>query len=283
MTVLCLPVYMLAQDEPSEFGMWTEVGAKKEITNSWGISLDGEFRTQDALNHVDRWSIALGTDYKLTKWMKVAISYTYLYSYKPAETKDHILYKSIDIGEFPMAYPHGDVFKDGYNVTSDYWTNRHRAKFDLTFDHKFFKCIKVSLRGRYQYTYRPEQRVDRMKHRYVYDRLNGEYGMKDGAIMEKEAVSDDDRKRRSDDHSLRTRLQIEYDKKKVDWTPFVSFEICNDMRDALKSEKCRTSLGCSYKVSKRHSVKAAYVYNHVFDKGSTDPKHILSLGYSFKF
>lgn len=247
-----------AQDD---FGLWTEVSVSKALPHNLELSFEGEYRLAERLQQTDRLGGTLSLSYKATKFMKFQAGYAFLYSYHPEERKEKYTYDIVD-----------PFFWEGYNLTEAYWSPRHRFKADVTFDKKFFKWLKVSLRERYQYTFRPEQEVPRMKYRFA-----------PGNPDSKTSKSDPDVKHEKRTHKLRSRLELEYDKKKCDWGPFVSFEFYNDLQNKLKWDEYKVMAGSSYKISKRHKVKFAYLYNVEKEEQPFEARHVLVLGYDFKF
>ena len=81
---------------------------------------------------------------------------------------------------------------------------------------------------------------------------------------------------------LRSRLQIEYDKKHALLTPYASMELYN----AWGIEKIRYTLGTDINLSKQHSLGVFYRFQNMkhVDADDYDPDmHYLGLGYKFKF
>ena len=141
---------------------------------------------------------------------------------------------------------------------------QERFNVSLTFDKKLFGDFRFSLRERWQYTYRPEQTVDQR-----WDCLNSVYDGKKKVYggMGKNV--------------LRSRLQVEYDKKGLAVTPYANVELFN----AWNIEKVRYHVGLDWKVAKKHSLGIFYRYQHVYgDDDDLEPNiHMLGLGYKFKF
>ena len=257
--LLCWGTALRAQSD--DFGLWTEINVSKSLPHNLELSFEGEYRMEDCLRKTDRFGGTLSLGYKATKFMKFKAGYALLYGFHSEERKEKY---TNDIKD--------PFFYEGYNITESYWSLRHRFKADVTFDKKFFKWLKVSLRERYQYTFRPEQEVPRMKYRFA-----------PGDPDSKTSKSDPDVKHEKRTHKLRSRLELEYDKKKCDWGPFVSFEFYNDLQNKLKWDEYKVMAGSSYKISKRHKVKFAYLYNVEKEEQPFEARHVLVLGYDFKF
>ena len=158
--VLCslfTPFTASAQDSGDDFGLDFSLEAQKKLTKKWSMSLGGELRTRDNTKMVDRWSVGLGVDYKLTKWLKASAGYDLLIDHRDKST-----YKA-----------NGDLNKEAV-----FWGVRHRLNVALTASQKVGN-FKFSLRERWQYTYRPEKTIDR------YDVDDEEYEQKTYSGMAK--------------------------------------------------------------------------------------------------
>lgn len=131
--LLAVPfVGLCAQDD--DFGIGVGVKAKKKFTRDFAVSADGEFRTQDGLNDVERWTIGAGAAYRITSWLKSDAGYSFIYKRKLSE-----------------------VTRKG-NIVSPYWSPRHRLHLSLNGEVKWNR-VEFSLRERYQYTYRASRSV----------------------------------------------------------------------------------------------------------------------------
>lgn len=247
-----LPLGAMAQGD--DFGLDFSLEAQKKLSKQWSMSLEGEYRTRDNTKTSDRWSFGLGVDYKVTKWLKASAGYNLLYDYNDSK----ITY----FGEYDNAVIEGDADAGDkkYNYPS-YWTPRHRFNVSLTFDKKLFGDFRFSLRERWQYTYRPEQTIQRYSYLDEKD-IDKIYNGKGKNV-------------------LRSRLQIEYDKKGLNITPYASVEFFN----AWSLQKTRFTAGVDWKLSKQHSVGAFYRYQNVRnDDDDNEPNtHLIGVGYKFKF
>ena len=133
---MCMLLFALGslQAQSDDFGVWTSAEVKKKLFNGFNASLEGEFRTRDGINNVERWSVSAGVDYRLTTWLKADAGYTLIYKNQPAE------------------------FTKKGNLVVGYWSPRHRMNLSLTGSLKWNR-LEFSLRERYQYTYRPSQSI----------------------------------------------------------------------------------------------------------------------------
>lgn len=267
----CLPALASqAQDNDYEgdFGTWWELGAKKELTKQWSLSLDGELRTNDMNKEVDRLGLGIGANYKVNKYLKVGAGYTLLGSHKKDKTK-------IKVGDVVSAGENAGLVLDyRERITPGYWNNRHRFYVDITPDIKLGKAWHLSLRERYQYTFTPLQHHKRTTNEYEL----GDYGY-EVTDTDEQTITDE----KAQKHVLRSRLKLEFDKKKVDWKPFISVEAQNNLADHMHLRKLRAAAGTEYKISKHHSAGLAYVFTRSNEGGDKELFHALNISYNFKF
>ena len=147
------------------------------------------------------------------------------------------------------------------NVIPAYWQPKHRAFFAVTGSCRWNR-LTFSLRERYQYTYRTEQYVPKFDDDGVTP--------KDDELIESKSK-----------HILRSRLEVEYNIKKSNFTPFASYELYNSLADGFAVDKSRYTVGTDYKFDKKHSVNLFYRY---IDKADDDEAsgHVIGIGYKFK-
>jgi hypothetical protein len=139
------------------------------------------------------------------------------------------------------------------SIRTDYFQNRHRVNLQATWKYKVGN-ISFQLRERARVTYKDDS--DRLKEngKVNKNRLNPEY-------------------------AWRNRFKVSYDKKKMPWTPYVSFEsyyLLNDpdpirFYNSSATEytdrhsyfsKLRYTIGLEYKINKHHSVELYGMYFH---------------------
>ncbi len=120
----------------SDFGVWMDAGVEKKIGKRW--TLEGELgaRTRNDSKEMDRYSLGLGADYKLNRYLKFSATYSLLYDHR---------------GGTQTYHKNGTVNK----ITPTYWWPRHRFLIGATGSCSF-GCLGLSLREMYQYTYRPK-------------------------------------------------------------------------------------------------------------------------------
>ena len=148
------------------------------------------------------------------------------------------------------------------HLRPEYWGVKHRLHASLTGTYKLQNGLKLSLRERWQYTYRPEKTVQR----WDYDEETWEDKVRYGKGK----------------NQLRSRFQIEYDKKNALFTPYASMELYN----SWGIEKIRYTLGTDINLSKQHSLGVFYRFQDMKNVDADDynpDMHYIGLGYKFKF
>ncbi len=233
--VALVPAAMQAQSD--ELGSWTSIAIDKKLSKPLTLGAEVELRTGNNLKNVDRWSAGISADYRLTKWLKASAGYTFLYDYHP-ETYTY--------------QDDGDLNKR----TMSYFGPRHRLSASLTASHDFGR-LSISLRERWQYTYRPEQADLRMD--YQHASLGYSYPVKGKAK-----------------NVWRNRLQLKY---KTDGLlrPYLYGET---YVGGSGFDKLRLALGTELKLSKKSALNIGYVFQRPFnDEDEPANKHILNVGY----
>ena len=147
----CFWLPVSAQESNDEVGIWSEIGIEKAITKNWDVGLDMEYRAQNKA----RLSVGLGTSYKVNKYLKFGLNYSFLYSEKNK-------YKVKEEGEIGS-----DVWTRGYNLI-DEWYPRHRFSAEATGSIKLWNWLKVSLRERYQLTHCKTRNIEKYVYREVW-------------------------------------------------------------------------------------------------------------------
>lgn len=139
-----------------------------------------------------------------------------------------------------------------YNHETKGWEVRHRYYFFATGSYRINR-FTVSLRERFQSTYR--------------------VGVKETS------------KRANPKLYLRSRLEVEYDIRNCKFEPFASVELYNTLNDPQgnKMNKLKYTAGSKYKLNKRNSLQLYYRYVNFKDDDEGDGKHMIGLGYSYKF
>ena len=227
----------------SEGGLIAGAEVEKKVNKQLSVSVEAELRTRNNFKTMERWSLELGASYKFNKWLKADAGYTLLNT----NFREDINYKSSG------AYN---------NWRPSYWGIRHRVHASLTGTYKFQNNLRLSLRERWQYTYRPEKTVTR----WDFDNSCWEDKVRVGKGK----------------NQLRSRLQLEYDKKKALLTPYASVELYN----SWAVEKIRYTIGTDINVTKSHAFNVFYRFQNMknVEENEYDPDmHYIGVGYKFKF
>ena len=220
-------------------GLVASIEASHKFSKKLNAGLETEFRSRNNFRTADRVSIGGDVSYKVLPWLKASVGYTLL----------------IDNNREKLTYQDDGVSYNNWRPS--YWGLRHRFNVSLTGSYKI-KRVELSLRERWQYTYRPSKVTDN------FDFDEGEW--------------EDDEVKGKGKNVLRSRLQAEWDIPKCKFDPFASVEF-HTTRDL---EKTRFIIGSSYSMKKKHNVKLYYRYQV---SGSSDEPniHMLGLGYTYKF
>ena len=227
----------------SEGGLIAGAEVERKVNKQLSVSVEAELRTRNNFKTMERWSLELGASYKFNKWLKADAGYTLLNT----NFREDISYKSSG------AYN---------NWRPSYWGIRHRVHASLAGTYKFQNNLRLSLRERWQYTYRPEKTVTR----WDFDNSCWEDKVRVGKGK----------------NQLRSRLQLEYDKKKALLTPYASVELYN----SWAVEKIRYTIGTDINVTKSHAFNVFYRFQNMknVEENEYDPDmHYIGVGYKFKF
>lgn len=252
-----------AQDTENYGALWTEVGVTKVLPYDFTLDAGIGLRTLDWFEDVNRFDASLGVGYKLGKYVKFGLSYTFIERHYWDRPKAH--------------YSNSTGYFNGYNIDEAQWTPRHRLSFDVSADKRFWKTVRIGLRERYQFTHQAARDFNRTKQRDpVYDA--------DGNITGFDEITvGPEHKDAWNRHLLRSRLKFSIDKKGWDWEPFVSAELHNNLGDNFHTDKIRCAAGTEYSLSKQHKLSAAYIFTHENDDDGNENIHAISIGYKYKF
>ncbi len=210
-----MPLCACAQD----FGLDFNLGLKKKIIKGLSIAVGFELRTQDMTTEMGQIDASFEMSYKPIDYFKFGAGYDFIDKYYP-------------------------------NITT--WSPRHRANVFVT-GILPIEDFELSLRERYQYTYRSMSGKIASKH----------------------------------EHILRSRLQAEYHIKAVHLTPYLNFEMYNDLANSFAIDKLKLNVGLTYTLKKKKSKFAhdfEFFYRYTAPIASDDEDfHMIALGYLFKF
>lgn len=232
-TVCALTVLSVrAQDET---GLNASVEVTKKINKKVSVGVEAEYRNRNDMRTNDRWTVELSGSYKLTPWLKLSAGYKFM----ETNTEEKTTY-------------HSDGSANKWRPS--FWQPKHRVSVSLTGSHDIGP-LSLSLRERWQYTYRPEHDTER----WDYD----DEAWQQTTIESKAS------------NVLRSRLMAEYNIPKCKVTPFASVELFN----GWNLQKVRYQVGARWSISKRHSLSAYYRYQ---DNKGDNNIHIIGIGYTLK-
>lgn len=251
LTLLAMTALATAAMAQSEAGLILGAEAEKKVNRELSVSLEADFRTRNDFRTVDRLGLGLGASYKIAKGLKADVGYKLL----DYNNREKVEYYTSAKGN------------DKIKWRPSYYGVKHRLHASLTASHKFAGNVKLSLREGWQYTYRPSKSTERYK-------MN---------IAEQTQTLDTDYVRSAKaKNQLRSRLQVEYDRKRALLTPYASVELYN----SWAVEKVRYTVGTDVRLGKQHGLEVYYRFQdmHNVDVDDYDPDmHFVGLGYKFKF
>ena len=238
--LLLCTVFIPTLSHADDAGLILNAGASHKIKKGLNVDIESEFRSRNNFRTADRVSLGASISYKVLPWLKASGGYELL----------------IDNNHEKITY-HSDG--EYNNWRPSYWGLRHRFNVSLTASHKINR-VEVSLRERWQYTYRPSKLIDN----FDFD----------------EGMWEDYQVRSKNKHVLRSRLQLEWDIPKFKFDPYASVEFHTSDR----LDKTRVIAGVEYTIKKTHGFKLFYRYQNVNGNDDDEPDiHMAGLGYTFKF
>ena len=233
---ILIPTSLHADDA----GLVVSAEASYKISKKWNAGFETEFRSRNNFRTADRVSLGPSLSYKVLPWLKASVSYNLL----------------IDNNREKITYQDDEVSYNNWRPS--YWGLRHRFNVSLTASYKIQR-VELSLRERWQYTYRPSKMIDN----FDFD----------------EGIWEDHEVRGKGKNVLRSRLQLEWDIPKCKFDPYASVEF-HTTRDL---EKTRFIVGVNHSIKKKHNFNLYYRYQ-LSGSSSDEPNiHLLGLGYTFKF
>ena len=244
LTVLLLLILCAALHPTSsradDAGLLLSAEASHKFNKSLTGAFEVEFRSRNDFRTADRISFGPSVTYKLTPWLKASAGYNLL----------------IDNNREQITYQDDGVSYNNWRPS--YWGVRHRFNVSLTASRKIQR-VEVSLRERWQYTYRASRVIDN------FDFDNGEW--------------EDHEVRGKGKNVLRSRFQLEWDIPKCKYDPFASVEF----HTTRELEKTRFILGVDHSVKKRHNFELYYRFQLTGNASDEPNIHMLGLGYTYKF
>lgn len=273
-TVVCLSSSIVTAQNFSvddDFGVDLSVGAEKEVLPDLEISVEGNLRTQDNTQRVERYLVGAELSYKFLNTkkfdMKVSGGFEYMWNQKMAETNFKETVEAIDWDDPNL----GTILIDEYNVNERYWRNRHRTSLGLSASYSPNKRWSFQLKETVQYNhYCREDSINQLEYRYDEDDdVDGFYKIKN----DRKSVDPKDR------FVLRSKFTVEYNVKGIPLNPFASIDYGCGMN--YTANKWKYSVGADYTINKKHKLTLYYRFQTEDDDDEPNG-HMLGLGYKIK-
>ena len=253
-----------AQGNNDEFGIWATFEASKKINKEFKVVADAELRTYDFVKNIERATIGAKVEYKILKWLKANVGYSFMYTHNPEETsiKD------------PVYDEEGNFAGNDYNIDHDYWVIRNRVYVTISGEYKVGR-FEFSLRERLQYTHTAKATTNETKYRYDLG-LDPLLSTDDNSWI---ATTEPEFKKAKHNLTLRSRLNVKYDIPNCKINPFASVELYTRLDEWKGYDKLRYRIGGSYKINKKNSISLFYLYQSVNDDDEPGG-HAIGLEYS---
>ncbi len=233
--IALIPTSLRADDA----GLVVSAEASHKFSKRLTAGFETEFRSRNNFRTAERVSLGPSISYKVLPWLKASVSYNML----------------IENNREDLSYQDDGVSYNNWRPS--YWGLRHRFNVALTASYKIQR-VEVSLRERWQYTYRPSKTIDN----FDFD----------------EGVWEDHEVRGKGKNVLRSRLQLEWDIPKCKFDPYASVEF----HTTRELEKTRFIVGVNHSIKKKHDFKLYYRYQ-LTGSGDDPNIHMLGMGYTYKF
>ncbi len=278
-TALLVAIFMLAplcsttaQSQNNEFGIWATFEASKKINKKFKFVGDAEFRTYDFVNNVERAAIGAKVEYKILKWLKANVGYSFMYTHKPDEIslKEFVIIEDFDDNGEEIKHTIGQ----NKNLDHDYWVIRNRVYATISGEYKVGR-FEIGLRERLQYTHTCAATTNETKS--VWKSATNDYTNPDSYQLFEETAPE--HKKAKHNLTLRSRLSVKYDIPKCKINPFASIELYTRFDEWKGCDKLRYRIGASYKINKDNSLSLYYLYQDAND--DDEPKgHAIGFEYS---
>lgn len=237
-SALLLPLVLFpacAYADDYDFGVDAIFSVDKSLVQNLSLQVETEVRTNEDSERFERFSLGAALSYKPISFLSLSVGYNFLY----------------DFADKNITTDNGRTFAERY------WYDRHRVHAAVTATLKL-GGFSASLRERYQYTYTPEEDVNRLE-----------------AGAPKKYTH-----KAKDKHSARTRLELSYSIAASGIAPYVSAELYH--WDSL--QKSKFIGGVKWNVTSSHTASIFYAYQWILAENDASPDmHYLGVSYKFKF
>ena len=263
---------LVAQDfgVDDDFGIDVSLGAEKELLPGLDISVEGDLRTQENSQRIERYVLGAELSYKFLNTkkfdMKVSGGFEYMWNQKMEETNYKGTWEGYDWDEQLIKV-------DEYNVNERYWRNRHRTSLGLSAEYSPNKRWSFQLKETVQYShYCREDSINQYEYRWDENDDGEKYLPQPG--IDRKSVDAKDR------FVLRSKFTVEYNIKGIPLNPFASVDYGCGLN--YTANKWKYSVGADYTVNKKHKLTLYYRFQTEDDDDEPNG-HMLGMGYKFKF
>lgn len=277
---------LVAQDfgVDDDFGIDVSLGAEKELLPGLDISVEGDLRTQENSQRIERYVLGAELSYKFLNTkkfdMKVSGGFEYMWNQKMAEAKlaktPYPFFETDSEGEIiydDLDQPVLDKNYCNYNVDERYWRNRHRTSLGLSAEYSPNKRWSFQLKETVQYShYCREDSINQYEYRWDENDDGDKYLPQPG--IDRKSVDAKDR------FVLRSKFTVEYNIKGIPLNPFASVDYGCGLN--YTANKWKYSVGADYTVNKKHKLTLYYRFQTEDDDDEPNG-HMLGMGYKFKF
>ena len=242
-----------ASAQTDDFGLDFSLEAEKKICKGVDFSIEGNARTQDNTQQMERWGAGAALGVKLcntkTFSVKAAAKWEYMWIKNLAETTEK---------------------RNGYNHTNHFWRNRHRTSASLSAAYSPSKRWEISWKETFQYNHFCEA-----------SKTTEKWMLKDKNDINSLYLSDKELKtvNAKDRMVLRMKVTVQYDTKHCPIDPYVSGEYGGGLN--YDANKWKFEAGADYKINKKNKINLFYRYLTENDDDELNG-HLVGIGYSIK-
>ena len=269
--------------QTDDFGMDFSLEAEKKIYKGVNFSIEGNARTQDDTQTIERWGggASLGVKLLNTKNfnLKASVKWEYMWIYNLAEVKEWYESETEEIPHI-VPGPNGMPVREietitetdhKYNFTDSFWRNRHRTSAALSATYTPNKRWAFSLKETFQYNHfcQSSKTTYKFRHKNIED--------PDTKLYLKE--TEQKNVKAKDRTVLRSKVAVQYDTKHCPIDPYISGEYGCGLN--YSANKWKLEAGADYKINKQN--KLTFFYRYLTENDDDEPNgHLVGIGYSIK-
>lgn len=267
-----------------DFGLDISLGAEKELLPGLDLDIEGNLRTQENSQRIERYLIGASLSYKFLNTkkfdMKVSGGYEFMWNQKMEETKlaknPYPFLATDSDGELILdnqGNPMADKNYCDYNINERYWRNRHRASLGLSAEYSPNKRWSFQLKETVQYNhYCSGDSINQYEYRWDENDDGDKY--LPAPDIDKKSVDSKNRV------VLRSKFTVEYNIKGIPLNPFAAIDYGCGLN--YTANKWKYTIGADYTIQKKHKLTLYYRFQAEDDDDEPNG-HMLGLGYKIKF